>query len=164
MAAIGRKDTAPELILRRALHRRGFRYRLHDRRLPGSPDLTFPKHSAAVFVHGCFWHAHDCSRCKVPTTRAAFWRAKFLRNQARDQRKIAGLIERGWRVLVVWECALPTRDVELLNRTAELVAKWLTGNRKGGKIQLTARPVGLPHARPVGLPPRRSNFFVGVYN
>lgn len=105
MAAIGRKDTSPELRVRRYLHRMGLRFRLHDTSLPGSPDLVLPKHRAVVFVHGCFWHRHaNCRFSYTPRSRQDFWQHKFETNQARDRRVTKALRLSGWRVFVVWEC------------------------------------------------------------
>lgn len=105
MAAIGRKDTNPELQVRRYLHRLGVRYRLHDARLPGSPDLVLPKYRAVIFVHGCFWHRHaDCRFAYMPKSRPEFWLHKFESNLARDRRVVRALRQSGWRVFVVWEC------------------------------------------------------------
>ena len=106
MAGIRGKDTAPEFLVRRALHRRGFRYRLHVGSLPGRPDIVLPKYCAVVFVHGCFWHGHGCRLFKWPKTRQEFWQQKISRNQANDLRHMASLQRDGWRVAVVWECAL----------------------------------------------------------
>jgi DNA mismatch endonuclease (patch repair protein) len=106
MSRICGRDTQPEMLVRRALHARGLRYRLHDRSLPGRPDLVFPKHRAVVFVHGCFWHAHGCTLSKLPATREDFWKQKLAGNKSRDLKAIASLRDAGWRVLVVWECAL----------------------------------------------------------
>ena len=105
MASIRAKDTRPELLVRRYLHATGLRFRLHDRRLPGSPDLVLPGHRVAIFVNGCFWHRHQgCAYASVPATRPEFWAAKFSGNVARDQRKTAALVGSGWRVITVWEC------------------------------------------------------------
>ena len=104
MSGIRGKDTAPERIVRSVAHRLGLRFRLHDRRLPGSPDLVFPRHRTVVLVHGCFWHRHDCGLAAVPKTRADFWAAKFAANQQRDLRNRTLLEQQGWRVLEVWEC------------------------------------------------------------
>lgn len=105
MAAVRQKNTRPELALRREMHRAGLRYRLDCRELPGRPDIVFPRQRLAVFVHGCFWHRHKgCSRTTTPSTRAEFWKEKFLRNQERDARAIRELSRLGWRVLVIWEC------------------------------------------------------------
>ena len=105
MARVGPKDSKPEMAIRRLLHRLGYRYRLHRRDLPGTPDICFPSRRKAIFVHGCFWHRHEgCRRTTTPKTRAAFWKEKFRQNVARDQRKMAALRGLGWNVLVVWEC------------------------------------------------------------
>src|SRR5258708_38977086 len=106
MASVGQKDTGAEVLLRTALHRMGLRYKLHDRSLPGSPDLVFPRFKAVVFVHGCYWHTHGCYRSTVPKSRSEFWTQKFSANRERDERNICRLIAGGWRVIVVWECAL----------------------------------------------------------
>jgi len=104
MGSVRQKGTGPELRIRKALHRLGFRYRLNDRNLPGSPDLVFPKYKAVIFVHGCFWHRHGCRHTTTPSTRKDFWEDKFRANVERDERKIRELEKSGWRVLVVWEC------------------------------------------------------------
>ena len=105
MARIGPKDTKPELAVRRLLHRLGYRYRLHRRDLPGTPDICFPSRRKAIFVHGCFWHRHlNCRRATTPKTRVSFWNEKFEQNVDRDQRKIEALRGLGWHVMVVWEC------------------------------------------------------------
>lgn len=106
MSRIRGKDTKPELLLRRGLHALGFRFRLHRKDLPGRPDLVFPGRRAVIFVHGCFWHGHDCPMCKLPATRPEFWQAKIAGNRDRDERAIRALGVAGWRVLVVWECAI----------------------------------------------------------
>lgn len=133
MAKVGQRDTGPELRLRLALHRRGFRYLLHDRKLPGSPDLVFPKYGAVVFVHGCFWHDHGCKYSTKPATRKAFWDEKFAANRERDKRKSGEIRKLGWRVLVVWECALKDAAAES-TRTVERVARWLESRRGYGEI------------------------------
>ena len=107
MRAVRARDTGPEIAVRRLLHRLGYRFRLHRADLPGHPDLAFPARRAAVFVHGCFWHGHDCPRgARAPKTNAAYWAAKIARNRARDAETRAALEARGWRAAVVWECAL----------------------------------------------------------
>ena len=113
MAQVRSKNTKPEMRVRSLLHRMGFRFRLHRRDLPGTPDIVLPKHRAAIFVHGCFWHVHSgCPRATTPSTRIAFWTEKLARNVDRDARKQRDLAAAGWRVLVVWECE--TRDAQAL--------------------------------------------------
>ncbi|MGN6237034.1 very short patch repair endonuclease [Dyella sp.] len=106
MSRIRGRDTKPEMIIRRGLHAIGYRYRLHDRTLPGRPDLVFPRYRAVIFVHGCFWHGHDCHLFKLPDTRREFWETKIESNRARDERAVAVLLEQQWRVATVWECSL----------------------------------------------------------
>ncbi|MGE4251732.1 MAG: very short patch repair endonuclease [Parvibaculaceae bacterium] len=105
MSRIRGRDTKPEMMLRRALHSRGLRFRLHIRDLPGCPDIVFPRYRAVIFVHGCFWHGHDCPMFRLPATRRNFWAAKICRNQQRDRKAMKALINASWRVLSVWECA-----------------------------------------------------------
>jgi len=105
MSRIRAKDTAPELIVRRELHRRGFRFRLHRRDLPGCPDIVLPKHRQVIFVNGCFWHRHDgCSLAAIPKSNQAFWQEKFQKTVERDKRTRKQLKDAGWSVHVVWEC------------------------------------------------------------
>lgn len=112
MAKIGPKDTEPELTVRKAIHARGLRYRLHSKTLPGSPDLVFPSRRLVIFVHGCFWHRHSgCSKCTYPRTRPDFWNAKFEANLARDGRVVRELEFAGWTVEVIWECETEKPDV-----------------------------------------------------
>ena len=106
MSAIRSKDTAPELQLRKALHAKGYRYSLHSKHLPGTPDLVFRKFQAVLFVNGCFWHGHNCSMFKFPSTNQEFWKNKILTNQERDSKAHALLTKSGWRILTVWECSL----------------------------------------------------------
>ena len=111
MSRIRGKDTNPELIVRKILHALGYRYRLHDRSLPGSPDLVFPGKQKVLFVHGCFWHRHNCRYGRViPKTRRAFWQRKLDGNRQRDKKNRQLLRNQGWNVLVVWECQLRKQD------------------------------------------------------
>ncbi len=110
MAAVKGQDTRPEMIVRRLVHALGYRFRLHRKDLPGKPDLTFPGRRAVIFVHGCFWHGHDCARGRrQPKQNADYWRAKIARNVARDAASEAALEDAGWRVLTVWECQIKDR-------------------------------------------------------
>ena len=112
MAGIRGKDTSPELAVRRIAHGMGLRFRLHNKNLPGRPDVVFPRHRLAVFVHGCFWHQHQaCRFAQIPKSRVSFWKNKFAANVARDKRNIAALHGLGWRVLVIWECEVGNRRV-----------------------------------------------------
>ena len=109
MSRIRGKDTKPEMVLRSLLHRAGYRYRLHDMRLPGKPDLVLPKYKTAIFVNGCYWHRHrGCSKATMPKTNTAFWQKKFEDTVIRDARKSSELMELGWRVFSIWECELET--------------------------------------------------------
>lgn len=105
MGRVRQKNTLPELLVRKAAHRLGLRYRLHRADLPGSPDLVFPRHGTVLFVHGCFWHRHDgCRRCTMPKNNEGYWSRKFEDNKVRDRRVSRKLREIGWRTCVVWEC------------------------------------------------------------
>ena len=126
MSGIRAKNTKPELLLRSMLHRQGYRFRLHSRQLPGTPDMVLPKFGAVVFVHGCFWHGHECPVFKWPKTREAFWREKILRNQDNDRKAVAELIAVGWRVAVIWECALRKRPEEIA-LLVRCLGNWLQG-------------------------------------
>ena len=111
MRAVKGKNTGPEVRVRRFIHSRGFRFVLHDRRLPGSPDIVLPRWKTAVFVHGCYWHRHPgCSKASVPKTRTSFWTQKFERNVERDAANTRLLTEQGWDVLTVWECQTKTAE------------------------------------------------------
>lgn len=124
MSGIRSKNTKPELELRRALHSRGFRFRLHSQKLCGRPDIILPKYRAVILVHGCFWHRHErCRYAIIPSTRSQFWQAKFEKNVARDMlvRKI--LLQAGWRVATVWECAL--RKQACLEASVNILALWI---------------------------------------
>ena len=124
MEGIGSKDTKPEMTLRRALHARGLRYRLHARDVTGRPDMVFPQYRAAVFVHGCFWHRHaGCQYATTPATRADFWQRKFAANMQRDETVREYLLANGWRVAIVWECAL--RKSKLVPAATDSIINWL---------------------------------------
>lgn len=124
MAAIKSGDTKPEMIVRRFLHARGFRYGLHNRKLPGSPDIVLRKHRTVIFINGCFWHGHEgCRLYRLPKSNVEFWEKKIARNIARDARTHAALVEMGWRVITIWECELRTvalRDATLAALPAKI--------------------------------------------
>jgi DNA mismatch endonuclease (patch repair protein) len=118
MQSVGQKNTGPELALRRALHGLGYRFRLHRKDLPGRPDLAFPSRKKAVFVHGCFWHGHDCPKGRLPKSRPDYWAPKIEANKARDARAVERLTEMGWETHVAWQCELknPERVAQELAR------------------------------------------------
>ena len=116
MARVRQKDTVPELAVRRGLHRAGLRFRLHRKDLPGTPDLILPKYRTAVFVHGCFWHGHDCRKGRRPSSNIRFWTPKLDRNARRDQEAQSALIELGWQVATIWECDVDAGIEQLLGQ------------------------------------------------
>ena len=118
MGRVKSQDTAPELYVRRALHAAGLRFRLHDKRLPGAPDLVLRKHRTVVFVHGCQWHWHGCRRSRMPSSNVDYWRRKINRNVERDAANAAALDALGWRVAVVWECELAPATSRLIEQLA----------------------------------------------
>ncbi len=124
MAGIKGKDTRPEMIVRRFLHSEGFRYRVHDSKLPGKPDVVLPKYKLAIFVHGCFWHRHrGCKYATNPDQNRAQWQEKFRQNIERDQKQVKQLLDQGWRVLIIWECGLLTPKPDF---------SWIIGHIKNG--------------------------------
>lgn len=137
MAAIKGGDTKPELLIRRRLHALGFRYRLHDSRLPGKPDLVFPRFYAVLFINGCFWHGHDCYLHKLPATRTEFWKEKFERNRQRDDTVRKMLQEKGWRILTIWECALRGREKIGVDTVVHRAAGWLSSDAGSSEIRGT---------------------------
>jgi len=140
MSGIRGQDTRLELIVRRNLHAMGFRYRLHGKRLPGKPDLVFPKYHAVIFINGCFWHGHDCHLFRWPSTRHEFWHNKIGRTIERDQENNAALIDAGWRVLWIWECAIKGRGKLPLESVIRNAADWLRSSESFGEIE-GRRPV-----------------------
>ena len=128
MSGIRSRDTKPEMVIRRGLHTRGYRYRLHSSSLPGRPDLVLSSRKAVIFVHGCFWHGHSCHLFKWPTTRAAWWRAKIEANRARDTSVRDQIADMGWRQLRVWECALKGTTSRPPDTVLNEVTAWLDGD------------------------------------
>jgi DNA mismatch endonuclease, patch repair protein len=128
MSSVRSKDTKLEREIRRRLFNMGFRFRLHRKDLPGRPDMVFPKYSAVIFIHGCFWHLHGCHRSKLPETRQAWWKAKLEANRNRDITAIRQLRSGGWRVMIVWECITREPGIlldKVLNEIADSAAKFL---------------------------------------
>lgn len=133
MSRIRSKGTQPELVVRRALHAMGFRFRLHRRDLPGKPDIVLPRHRLVIFVHGCFWHQHPgCKLASSPKTRGDYWIPKLASNVARDERHARELAAAGWRVETVWEC--DTRDVRRINERIDVICSGL--DRVHGRARL----------------------------
>jgi len=133
MAAVKSKDTTPELLIRRLVHSFGYRYRLHVRSLPGTPDLVFPRLRKVININGCFWHMHNCGRCRIPSSRRDYWVAKIERNAARDKRTRRELRKLAWEVLVIWECQIqPSQEDRLRRRIVAFLEKdaRMTGCRK----------------------------------
>jgi DNA mismatch endonuclease, patch repair protein len=128
MAGIKGKNTRPEIAVRKALHAEGFRFRLHHKGLPGKPDIVLPKHKAVVFVHGCFWHGHECPEFRWPKTRPAFWRKKITNNHNRDIAVSESILATGWRVFTVWECVLKCEADAI--KVSIGFKNWLQSNRK----------------------------------
>jgi DNA mismatch endonuclease (patch repair protein) len=138
MRRIRSSNTKPEVLLRKALHARGLRFRLHGRQLPGKPDVVLPRHRVAIFVHGCFWHRHEgCKVATTPKSNTQFWIDKFDRNVARDKRVRSELEAAGWRVIVSWECELdtPAKAAD----TAERLDKFIRGGDESGACQQHGR-------------------------
>ncbi|WP_285762771.1 very short patch repair endonuclease [Biformimicrobium ophioploci] len=125
MAGIGRKDTKPELMIRKALHSLGFRYRLHCGKLPGKPDLVFPRYRAIILVNGCFWHGHHCHLFRLPKTNTQFWKEKIAANCARDRKNQEMYAMRDWRVLIIWECSLKGKTKLPFDEVIDRAVEWL---------------------------------------
>jgi DNA mismatch endonuclease (patch repair protein) len=138
MSGIKSKDTTQEVVIRKRLFALGFRYRLHDSKLPGKPDIILPKYKAVIFIHGCFWHAHDCFLFKWPASRKAFWKKKLTENKRRDEHNKDALLALGWRVMTIWECALRIAGKKIekeIDTTAEKTVKWLNSKVKIKEIR-----------------------------
>lgn len=139
MSGIRGKDTKPERLVRQALFKVGYRFRLHQRDLPGVPDIVLPGRRVVVFTHGCFWHMHaGCPNARLPATRPEFWLEKLSQNVGRDRAAKDSLAASGWRVLTVWECA--TRDSGILGALPETLRGWIDGPEPIGEISRAGRP------------------------
>jgi DNA mismatch endonuclease (patch repair protein) len=137
MSGIRSKDTGPELLIRKALFARGFRYRLHVKSLPGKPDIAFPKKKAVILIHGCFWHGHDCHFFKTPSSNVPFWVAKIERNKVVDNRTVESLKTNGWRILTIWECSLRGKRKLPLKYIIDETASWLLNGSSSLEIKGT---------------------------
>lgn len=129
MSAVNRENTGPEMMIRIALHKKGLRYRLHVKELPGSPDIVFPQYRAVLFVHGCFWHRHGCKATTAPKTNVEYWTRKFEQNVKRDADNVIALQNLGWRVAILWECAIKDNKSDL-SVVAASVLMWLKSREK----------------------------------
>lgn len=125
MSGIRGKDTKPELLIRRGLFMRGFRFRVHVSKLPGKPDIVLPKYKAVILVNGCFWHGHGCSLFKWPSSRVDFWRDKIEDNRKHDAESLEALKMLGWRTLVVWECTTKGKGKWSAERLLDAIGKWV---------------------------------------
>lgn len=137
MSGIRSKNTKPEILIRKAVHKEGFRFRLHLAELPGKPDLVLSKYRAVIFTHGCFWHGHDCSLFKWPSSRQDFWKNKINRNKEKDEESLEKLMEEGWRVMIIWECALKGKQSLKFVKIIKQVSKWLMSKSKHREIRGT---------------------------
>lgn len=135
MSGIRGKNTKPELIIRKNLHRLGYRYRLHAKELPGKPDLVLPKYNAVIFVNGCFWHGHACHLFKWPQTREDFWRNKITVTKEKDRENKARLHQQGWRIMEIWECSLKGKTRLPVDIIMEQIALWLQSESPYMEIQ-----------------------------
>lgn len=134
MSHIRAKNTGLEMILRRGLHSRGFRYRLHIKQLPGCPDLVFSGRRSVIFANGCFWHGHDCPLFRYPASREEFWRTKIEANRARDRAVQSRLLYDGWRILTVWECAVRGNNRMGVDKVLNMAAEWLESDTMAWEI------------------------------
>ena len=125
MSWIRSKDTQPEMAIRRGLHARGFRYRLHSSAFAGKPDLVLPKYHAVIWIHGCYWHGHDCGEVRLASSNKAYWGLKIEANRSRDIRNRAAVDAAGWRHLTIWECTFRRKGKVVLNEVVTLVERWL---------------------------------------
>lgn len=125
MRNIQGKNTKPEIVIRKALHHRGFRYRLHDKLLPGKPDIVLPRFRAIIFVNGCFWHGHNCHLFKWPKSNTVFWKAKITANKERDERNKALLEAKDWRVTTIWECSVKGKSTTEIDAEIDRLAAWI---------------------------------------
>jgi DNA mismatch endonuclease, patch repair protein len=135
MSGIKGKNTKPELIIREALFKKGFRFKIHDKKLPGKPDLVLPKYDAVIFIHGCFWHRHNCHLFKWPSTRPEFWKTKINRNVEVDKQNYKQLKKESWYILTIWECALKGKTRRPLDEVIQRTIHWLEYETRNKQIK-----------------------------
>ena len=147
MAAIRSSNTAPELLVRKALFRLGFRYRIATKNLPGRPDIVLRRYHAVIFIHGCFWHGHWCPKYRLPKSNGFYWAEKIHRNKVRDHDTLEKLLDAGWRVAIVWECAIKgPKHENRLARTVEQIAGWLNGTES--ELEVPGTPFATRRTEP----------------
>ena len=137
MAAIKSSDTRLELLIRKSLHKKGYRYTLNNSKLPGKPDIVLPKHNAALFIHGCFWHCHECALFKWPKTKREFWHEKLTKNKKNDAKNQNELNLQGWRIGIIWECSVRGSCRIPQERLVEIIILWLESEQRRFEVQGT---------------------------
>lgn len=135
MSAIRAKDTKPELAIRRGLHALGFRYALHSRRFSGKPDMVLQKYRAVIFVHGCYWHGHDCGEVKPAASNRSYWSPKILKNRERDAQNLAAVEAQAWRHLTIWECSFRRKGPKALEETVRTAANWILHGASSAEVR-----------------------------
>lgn len=129
MAGIKAKNTKPEMVIRQRLHALGYRYRLHEAKIPGKPDIVLKKYNALIFIHGCFWHGHECDLFRLPKTRTEFWHNKIEENRRRDDRVLSELLASGWRIAIIWECAIRGKNRINFDGLIDGLCEWIQSDR-----------------------------------
>ncbi len=135
MAGIKGKNTKPELVIRKAIFNRGFRYRIHEKKLPGKPDIVLKKYKAVIFIHGCFWHKHNCHLFKWPKSNPNFWKKKISTNKKNDLQNINKLIESGWRITIIWECSLKGKGKPDFEELITKLCDWIESSEE--RLEIT---------------------------
>lgn len=144
MSNIKSKNTIPEVVIRKKLFARGYRYSLHSKKLEGKPDIVLRKYNAIIFIHGCFWHMHDCSLFVLPKTRTDFWKEKLSGNKIRDEKNIATLRANGWRVGVIWGCSIKGKVENEIDHIIDLLDEWLKSDTKTFEIPVRGKKGSSP--------------------
>ncbi len=134
MSSVKGKDTKPEIMLRKALFNKGFRYSLHNKEIEGKPDIYLKKHNVIIFFHGCFWHGHDCKAAKLPKTRIEFWNNKITSNKERDSKVFTILLNKGFRVLIVWGCSFKGMGKDRFNEVVDKTIEWISSDSATNEI------------------------------